>query len=323
MTTHRCHALTPATAIALARALLLALAVAAPALAQEPADSATLDTIARGVVAPITIPADSTEPDDDVVVDPRRQPPPPSTLGAALPHVVLGFSSDAWATVTSPLRMDGEEWLKVGGSLATVALIAAFDTEIQRWIEDHRYDDVPHAIEEIGEFVEPVALMGNTNVYWAGGIVVGWVTGQDEVRHVFEELLYSHWIASLTRKGLGRPVGRLRPFESPDDQFARVYWDGTSFPSGHASTAMQVATVLAHHIDWWPADVALYGLAGTVVYQRTASGAHWLSDSVLGALWGYGVAQIVIDRREADRTDFVPFFDPGSGAVGFRVATPF
>lgn len=72
-----------------------------------------------------------------------------------------------------------------------------------------------------------------------------------------------------------------------------------------------------------PADVVLYALAASVAYERTASGDHWASDSVLGALWGYGVARVVIARREADRTDFVPFFDPGAGAVGVRIVTPF
>ena len=263
--------------------------------------------------------ADSTRA-DTIQVD--RSPPPPSTLGAAARHIPLSFASDAWATVTSPLRMDGDEWLVVGGAVGAIAILAVYDDNIQRWVERNGDDGVPAAIEDVGEFLEPVALMGNTNAYYAGGMLIGWVSGSDEIRHVFEELLYSHWIASLTRKSIGRSIGRLRPEES-DDPFAREFWDGTSFPSGHSSTAMQVATVLAHHIDWWPADVALYGLAGTVVYHRVAVRKHWASDSVLGALWGYAVARIVIERREDDRTDFVPFFDPGSGAVGLRVATPF
>lgn len=272
-------------------------------------DTAVVDTAAVDSVRPAP-------------VDPS--PPPPSTLGAAARHVPLSFASDVWATVTSPLRMDGEEWLFVGGAVGAVALLAIYDDNIQRWVDAHGDDDVPATIEDVGDFLEPVSLMGNTNAYYAGGMLIGWVTGSDEIRHVFEELLYSHWIASLTRKSIGRSVGRLRPEES-DDPFARQFWDGTSFPSGHSSTATQVATVLAHHIDWWPADVVLYGLAGSVVYHRVAVRKHWASDSLLGALWGYAVARIVIERREDDRTDFVPFFDPGSGAVGLRVttATPF
>lgn len=245
------------------------------------------------------------------------------TLVGSARHVVLALASDTWATLAAPFRLDAEEAWQVGGAVGVVALLMVFDHDIQRAIERNRDEPVLAAIEDAALFVEPVALMGNTNVYWASGMLIGHVTGQDRVRHVFEELLFSHWIASLTRKGLGRPIGRLRPFESPDDPFARVYWDGTSFPSGHASTAAQVAAVLAHHIDWWPADVVLYGLAASVAYERTASGDHWASDSVLGALWGYGVAQVVIARREEDRTDFVPFFDPGAGAVGVRVSTPF
>ncbi len=245
------------------------------------------------------------------------------TIVGSARFIVVGFASDAWATAAAPFRLDEEEAWKVGGALAATALLLVFDQEIQDAVERNRDVPVLAAYEDVGDYLEPVALMGNTNAYYAAGMLIGHVSGQDRIRHVFEELLYSHWLASLTRKGLGRPIGRLRPHESPDDAFARDFWDGTSFPSGHASTATQVAAVLSHHIDWWPATVVLYGLAGGVVYHRVAQGGHWTSDSVLGALWGYGIAQIVISRREADRTDFVPFFDPGSGAVGISVATPF
>lgn len=245
------------------------------------------------------------------------------TLLGSARHIVFGFASDTWATLAAPFRLDREEVWKVGGALGVVGVLLIFDEDIQRAVERNRDEALLAAAEDVALFVEPVSLMGNTNIFWASGMLLGHVTGQDRIRHVFEELLFSHWIASLTRKGLGRPIGRLRPNESPDDPFTRDFWWGTSFPSGHTSTATQVAAVLSHHIDWWPASIVLYSLAGTVVYERVADGDHWASDSVLGAIWGYGVAQVVISRREGDRTDFVPFFDPGSGAVGFSVSTPF
>ena len=62
--------------------------------------------------------------------------------------------------------------------------------------------------------VDSIALMGNTNAYCAGGMLIGWVTGSDEIRHVFDELLYSHWIASLTRKSVGRSIGRAAGADS-------------------------------------------------------------------------------------------------------------
>ena len=295
-------------------------AFAGAALAQEtpPADSTAVDSLAADSAA-VSVSASAVVPvpddrDDGGVLD---------TIVGSARHIVVGFTSDAWATAASPFRLDRDEALKVGGAVAVTAILFAFDEDIQEAIERNKDEPVLAAIEDVGIFLEPVSLMGNTNVYWASGMLIGHVTGQDRIRHIFEELLYSHWIASLTRKGLGRPIGRLRPDESPGDAYARDFWNGTSFPSGHASTATQVAAVLSHHIDWMPATIVLYGLAGSVVYQRIADGDHWASDSVLGALWGYAVAQIVISRREADRTDFVPFWDPGAGAVGVRVATPF
>ena len=97
----------------------------------------------------------------------------------------------------------------------------------------------------------------------------------------------------------------------------------TSFPSGHASTAIQVAAVVAHHVNWWPADVALYGTAAAVAYQRVATEKHWASDVFLGAAWGWGVAQVVMRRRELLRSEVVPILDPATGALGLRIPVHF
>lgn len=296
--------------------LALQVAGARPALAQEGA-------IARDSAIVHSAIVDSARVDSTTVTANAERGGAFDTIVGSARHVVLGFASDTWATAAAPFRLDREEAWKVGGAVAVTALLFVFDEDIQAAVERNQDEPVLRAVEDVGLFLEPVSLMGNTNVYWASGMVIGHLTRQERVRHIFEELLFSHWIASITRKGLGRPIGRLRPDESPGDPFARVFWDGTSFPSGHSSTATQLAAVLSHHIDWWPATIVLYGGAASVVYQRIVEGHHWTSDSVLGALWGYGVAQLVISRREADRTDFVPFFDPGAGAVGVRVTTPF
>lgn len=237
-------------------------------------------------------------------------------------YFATALASDAWASATAPARL-GEEgaWL-FGGVVATGAVLYAFDEPIYEELRRSRTDGFWAEVEDVGHTLDQLSLMGETNKYYAVGLVAGNVldqlTGYDGPRHLFEELLISHWVAGALRKGVGRPIGRMRP-EQGLGAYHYSFWKGTSFPSGHASTITQVATVLAHHSPWWPVDALLYTGAATVVYERVSTAKHWPSDSWIGAAWGWGVARIVIDRRESDRLDFVPFFEPVSGTVGLRM----
>jgi membrane-associated phospholipid phosphatase len=234
----------------------------------------------------------------------------------------LAFLSDTWAITTAPTRWQQDDWLTFAGIAGAGAAMYAWDEPILDAIVDTRELSGWHAVEEVGEFLDPIALMGNTNKYYAAGLLAAYVTRQVRIGNIFRELLFSHWIAGMTRKAVGKPIGRMRPDEV-DGAYEFRYMEGSSFPSGHASTITQVATVLAHHVDRWPASVALYGAAGTVVYQRVSSRKHWASDAWIGAMWGWAVAEAVIHRREADRLDFEPLFHVQSGVVGLRVRTPF
>ena len=122
-------------------------------------------------------------------------------------------------------------------------------------------------------------------------------------RGLFRELQNTGSVAALSLQvktgvlHVLRSLGRRRP---DDGLGARTYHrgDGTSFPSGHASTIMQVATVLSHHVEQRWIDVLLYGLAGTVLFQRIDAEKHWASDVWIGAAWGWGVARTVVDDGE-------------------------
>jgi len=160
---------------------------------------------------------------------------------------------------------------------------------------------------DVGDFLEPLGMMGNTNAFYAGAATVAYFARQERLQLLFKELLYSHWISGATRQATVRLVGRVRPKNAPDASTFES--GGRSFPSGHSSTIMQVAHVLAHHLDSTPASVALYGLAATVVFQRVDSEEHWTSDAFVGAAWGLAVADIVIRTEERGRL-------PGGAQVG-------
>ena len=101
--------------------------------------------------------------------------------------------------------------------------------------------------------------------------------------------------ASVTASGLATQVikhlvGRPRPRLGMDTSWlAGPTWvsDWHSFPSGHTSTSVALACVLAAKFP----DKAwlFYGLAALVGVGRVLSGSHYVSDVMAGALLGLAV----------------------------------
>ncbi len=90
-------------------------------------------------------------------------------------------------------------------------------------------------------------------------------------------------------------VRRKRPWEQP--QFYAVKSDRYSFPSGHATRMMAIATVLAHYVP--SVTVAGYLLAIVVAICRVLVGVHYVSDVVVGTLIGLASAGIVLALLQA------------------------
>lgn len=89
-------------------------------------------------------------------------------------------------------------------------------------------------------------------------------------------------------------AGRLRPHESGGD--SGEWREGSaSFFSAHTSGTWSVATVIAHrYSDSRFVPLLAYGWATGVAVSRINDDEHFLSDVVLGSLWGYLVGRSVM-----------------------------
>lgn len=147
-------------------------------------------------------------------------PAPAAAHGRVLSDLgdgVVVVARDAWDVAAFPKDLDGRGWFELGAVVGTGGVPYAFDGEIQDALRAGRDRWVNRRIREAGDSFEPLGMM-----------------------------------ASLTRQSVRHLVGRQRP-EAGAGPYAFEPGEGTSFPSGHASSILQVASVFSHHLGWWPA----------------------------------------------------------------------
>jgi len=114
--------------------------------------------------------------------------------------------------------------------------------------------------------------------------------------------------ASLLASGIITPalkftIGRARPDAEQGAHSFSPFQGSASLPSGHATQAFAVASVIAgHYRSWWVWTVA-YGTAGLVGFSRVYHDVHWTSDVLAGAFIGTAVGWSVVklNRGEAPR----------------------
>jgi len=125
-------------------------------------------------------------------------------------------------------------------------------------------------------------------IFILGGFVtiVGYLSGRKKFRASAYEAGWSALISFFLAYGLGKLVGRQRPFfvSSLVEQRIPMPLTTHSFPSAHAAVAfsMAMSLALAH-----PALGAVaFVLALLVALGRVAAGVHYPSDVIAGAVLG-------------------------------------
>ena len=192
----------------------------------------------------------------------------------------------------SPVRWNGEQWLVFAGAAVGVVVVAAFaDVAARDATQTHQ----SQALDDLTRIVEPFGAEYSWAVLGAYGIV-GLVFHDADAR----DTAIDGVIASLLASGIITPatkfaVGRARPNQSVSPTEFHPFVSGyASFPSGHATQAFAVASVISAHSDKLWVSVSAYTLASLVAFSRVYHNAHWTSDVTAGALIGTAVGQGVV-----------------------------
>lgn len=145
-------------------------------------------------------------------------------------------------------------------------------------------------------------------IYTTGGIaatfyLVGRATKNARARETgllgAEALIDSGIVADVLKFASQRPRPRV------DDASGEFFDGGRSFPSGHATSAWSMATVIAYEYGKHRplVRVAAYGLATAVSISRYTGRNHFLSDILVGSAVGYGIGRYVYKTHHDSSLD--------------------
>lgn len=216
---------------------------------------------------------------------------------------------------TAPLRMDLKSGLITAGVVGVVGGVMAFDSNIQRWVQNHR-------TETGNEVFNDIKVIGDVMLPMNAGLAIGGFMFRkcEEGNKLFQTSLVSlesvglaSAITSLTKFA----VGRNRPSDDPQgnsyDPFQRF---DQSFPSGHATQMFAMAAVFAEQYSA-PVQVVLYTIATAVSAERVYDDHHFTSDVLAGAAIGYVVGKaLALQHTYGDKgISFMPLEVSGGGGV--------
>jgi undecaprenyl-diphosphatase len=97
-------------------------------------------------------------------------------------------------------------------------------------------------------------------------------------------------VAALVDEGL---VTAMKLVDQRPGPSGAVFEDRGSFPSGHTAFAAVVAVVLVLAARRWPAKAAALLLIPVMAVSRTVVDAHWLTDTIAGAVCGASTAVLL------------------------------
>jgi len=249
------------------------------------------------LVSATLVGADTSLAEPQVTPTPSPTPAPPLIPGPK-PHVrpddkrrtVRSYGHNLGYNILSVLQSDNHESLVIAAGLTIPSF--ALDDDIQQHFIDH-----------------PAESFGDTGATLGGALAIGGVTiglfsaGRisrgDTFRAASYDLSQAIIVTQIYTYALKLATQRERPDKS----------NNHSFPSGHASNAFAMASVITRHYK--KLAIPAYAFGTYVAVSRLAAERHHFSDIVAGAGLGVSVGRVVV-RRNGRPPDPKPLELPGS-----------
>jgi membrane-associated phospholipid phosphatase len=213
-----------------------------------------------------------------------------SSRGKSLGTAVKTIGEDELHIVKSPFSVSALKWdaLAVG---ATGVLIANDESVLHQ---------VPASWHNTSINISNAGVYGLGAA--AGGIfITGLVTHNPHATDTGIRSAEASVDSVILYTALKAVLARQRPYSGTGEgRFFSGNWTSGSFPSGHATFAWTLASVMAHEYPNWPMRLLMYGAATAVSTTRVTGGQHFPADVFAGSVIGYGVGTYVAheDRQK-------------------------
>ena len=222
--------------------------------------------------------------------------------------------------VTAPARWDETDWRTAGwASLAVVGTALIVDRPLSD--EMRRHSGNNSFLTQVERFGKPYAA-GVVGGFFAFGVLADDKTSMQVAQDAFA--------ASLIASGIVTPAfklvaGRSRPRDNAGASNFKPFSNiNSSFPSGHATEAFALASVISDHYEETWVTCTMYSIAGLVGIARIYHQAHFASDVVAGAMIGTLVGKSVVSYNNGLRSAKVALLpELAPGLIGVRIAGSF
>ena len=211
-----------------------------------------------------------------------------------------GFIIDTEDILTSPALWDKSDWITA--SLVTGISIGLYvnDDKIKDWVQRNKNtttNDIARNARRVGAASLPA--LGAFYLY-------GYATDNDKAQKTVLLSIESFAITGVFVQTLKFATHRHRPYTG--DPYNT--WDGPSFdnesghmsfPSGDASSAFAVATVIASEYENYVIVPPLaYGAATAIALARVHSNGHWSSDVFVASAIAYFTGKAVVKSHSSE-----------------------
>jgi membrane-associated phospholipid phosphatase len=220
----------------------------------------------------------------------------------SLDGLVKYLYRDTKHVLTSPLHWKQNNLVLFATLSVNTFAMMLTDTDFQKSVQKNR----THTTDQVSEWTDKYTKRV-TNLTIGGLYLSGLIFHDRKAKETALLCLESVALAEGITTGLKHLIGRSRPFGNqgafhfdPLKSPPPIY--SLSFPSGHATTAFALSSVVAEQYRSWLVRMISYSFALVVSSARVNNNAHFLSDVFWGGIIGISVGRCLVKFHKNERT---------------------